>query len=542
VARALAAAVVASLLAVSGAGGAATQQTPKRGGTVVIAGGIHVACLNPLSALCGDRQASSSGGLPLELIQTLEGDFQTEPDLTYQPDLLSSVTWTRKPPYRLTYRIRPGARWSDGVPVTASDFVFSFKAFLKMFDLLFDDPLRTIRRVQALDAKTFRVTLRSRSAQWHYFFFIVLPRHALVGQDLTSIWQKGIDDPSSGRAIGTGPFLVRSFDQLSGELTLVRNPRYWGPHKAYLDQIIFRDVQDPIEAIREGAVDLVPDVPQGGVLELRQAPGVKVVAGPGRFWEHFEIRIGPGGNPLLRKRSIRQALAYGIDRAAIVRKLFGDVVPAAKPIDSAIFLKQSPNYRANWQIYSHRPAEARKLLERTGCRRGMDGIYVCGGERLSLRFVTTAGNPNRQRTLELVQAQLRRVGIEVTPVYAPPSALFGQILPSGDFDVILFALDFSQELFYRFSLFGCGGGQNYSGYCNAQVTRDLRASRFRLDQDARATPLNRVDVQMARDVPVIPLYQRPHFFAYRASLHGVRENLLEGLNWNSEDWWLAERH
>ena len=75
------------------------------------------------------------------------------------------------------------------------------------------------------------------------------------------------------------------------------------------------------------------------------------------------------------------------------------------------------------------------------------------------------------RTLELVQAQLRQVGVEVVPSYAAPSA-HDQILESGDFDVTLFVWIQGDETGHH-DLFGCGGQQNYTGYCQRLVTADL---------------------------------------------------------------------
>ena len=102
-------------------------------------------------------------------------------------------------------------------------------------------------------------------------------------------------------------------------------------------------------------------------------------------------------------------------------------------------LTQSRHYESNWSAYRYRPAQARRLLGQAGCRRGADGIFSCGGKRLSLRFVTTAGVPFRAQALPLIQAQLRAAGVEVVPVFAPPPSFFGQILPQGAFDVALFS-------------------------------------------------------------------------------------------------------
>ena len=151
---ALAAALAVSLLAVSGAGGAGAQ-TPKRGGTLVFAQPApEPACLNLLVPQC-------IGAAGIQLISVwrlvLEAPFDLGGDLTWRPGLVSSATFTTRPPYTLTYRIRPEARWSDGTPVTARDFAFTHATILR-YD---NGPLKTlhseVRSVRAVDPKTVRV-------------------------------------------------------------------------------------------------------------------------------------------------------------------------------------------------------------------------------------------------------------------------------------------------------------------------------------------------------------------------------------------------
>ena len=115
-ARALTAALAAALLvAVPGAGGAPGAETPRRGGTVVFGpAAFEPACLNPL--VCGYAPVDQ---------KVLTPAFAVAPDLTLKPMLVSGVDFTRRPPFTLTYHIRPEARWSDGVPVTARDFTFT---------------------------------------------------------------------------------------------------------------------------------------------------------------------------------------------------------------------------------------------------------------------------------------------------------------------------------------------------------------------------------------------------------------------------------
>src|SRR5262245_34842284 len=121
---AVAAAIAASLLAVSGASGT-SEQTPKRGGTVVFGPVQEPGCLNPVNATC----LSLPGFWIFD--STLEPAFATAPDFSARPQLVSGATFTTRPPFTLTYHIRSEARWSDGVPVTARDFVFTHHARVK---------------------------------------------------------------------------------------------------------------------------------------------------------------------------------------------------------------------------------------------------------------------------------------------------------------------------------------------------------------------------------------------------------------------------
>jgi peptide/nickel transport system substrate-binding protein len=535
VARALAAAIAVSLLAVSGAGGSGVQ-TPKRGGTVAIPGvfgGIREpACLNPLR---------SCGGAALEHIEeVLEGAFELGPDRV-RPNLVTRAEFTTKPPFTLTYRIRPEARWSDGVPITARDFVFTHET-TRRADLAagLDTPHATlVRSIRAVDAKTVRVVLRDRFSDWRIRLFeVVFPRHALIGENLQEVWTDQIDNPKTGAPIGSGPFLVQRYDR-GRQLVLRRSPRYWGPHPAYLDRLVIRfGIDDPVEALRSGALDIYPvrlGLDPSAARDFLRISGLEHRLSDGFRWEHFEIRMRDGGHPALQRKLVRRALAYGIDRMALVRGVFGGLAPRLRPAESAVFLPSSPHYRPNWLRYRHRPEFARRLLAQAGCRRGTDGIYSCGGERLSLRFVANSGVASRSRAFELVQSQLRGIGVEVRPIFSPNAAI-PQIISSGAWDVWIIAYTYVPELAVDHS-FRCQGPANVTGYCQRLVTRELDQAGRILDADKYARALNRADAQMARDVPVIPLWQEPSLATWRSTIRGFvpSEPLVA---WDAENWWL----
>ncbi len=120
--------------------------------------------------------------------------------------------------------------------------------------------------------------------------------------------------------------------------------------------------------------------------------------------------------------------------------------------------------------------------------------------------------------------------------FAPPGILFNQIMPSGAFDAVELARFPSLDAIGA-EAYGCGRAFNYTGYCQRLVTRDLDQSDRILDAGQRARVLNRADAQMAKDVPVIPLFQTPNVIAYRATIRNVAAASVHEL-WNAENWWL----
>ena len=422
---------VAAVLAA--AAGAAT--TPQRGGTVVTAR-PPLTCLNPFGP-CNIPHFD-----PV-LTQVLEGAFEVGPDLVFRPNLVSRVTIGRNP-FTLTYHIRPQARWNDGKQVSSADFGFTYRTFSTRQTPAEEgtrELYAKIRRFRELGPKTFVIELREPFADWRTFFDLVLPRHALTGEDITAVWRNRIDNPKTGRPIGNGPFLVSRLEP-GRRLILVRNPSYWGPRTAHLDRFIFAlptyDPADPLGPLRRNEIDFTATPPGFAApltaalaAEARRIPGWRVVAWPTLANEHLAFRVGPGGHPALRSRLVRQAIAYGIDRVEIARRANADLGARARPLDSTVFLASEPFYRPNWSVYRYDPARSRRLLEQAGSRRGADGIYSCAGEPLRLRFYTTAGSAGRELAVQLMRTQLRQAGVRSTRSTLRPAPSSARSCPAA---------------------------------------------------------------------------------------------------------------
>ena len=246
-----------------------------------------------------------------------------------------------------------------------------------------------------------------------------------------------IDDPRTGRPIGSGPFLVQEWKR--GErLTLVRNPRYWG-RRAFLDRIDIRFTLDPsgvVELFRQGADVALYQFSGDLVAALSRVPDVRRSSSPtAPGWEHLPSALAAE----VTRRS-RTSASGGRSRSASIAWPSSGTC-SARPdgncgrwtaSSSAAMLR-----RPNWGIYRYRPQEAVRQLQLAGCRRAATASS-CAGEPLSFELVSRNVIARRVRTLERVQDQLRRVGIEVRPTYATPAGHDG-LLETGEFDVTLFA-------------------------------------------------------------------------------------------------------
>ena len=184
-------------------------------------------------------------------------------------------------------------------------------------------------------------------------------------------------------------------------MILVRNSRYSGPHAPYLDRVVLRFCQSCPPAgnprpggfagLRQRDVDMAFTRDPTIISGLRSIPGVKVLDIPAKTpWLPPPCALGAGGHPALRGtqgKLVRRALAYGIDREAMARTILGGLRPdlpgerQRRPLEHASLLRSELG--ASTAIAPPLPAAS---SSKRVARRGADRIYVCAGERLSLRL------------------------------------------------------------------------------------------------------------------------------------------------------------
>lgn len=477
--------------------------------------------------------------------EVLEGAMEAQPDFTYAPNLVEAEPEVTEDPFTLTYKIRDEAQWNDGTPVSSDDFIFTMDTIMnKDNDMASRAGYDKITDAEAINEKTVKFTFSEAYAGWRDLFNPIYPKHAIEGEDFNKVWNKCWCD-GDGNPISSGPWLFDTWNKGS-ELTLVRNDEYWGEHTAYADELVFRflpETSTEIQSLLGDEVSVIYPSPQLELKRLTGNPDITVATAAGTTWEHIDIQVGPNApNPALSNDFVRQAFAYAIDRDALVTQMFKDLSPELVPLNNTIYMTNAPEYVGNWEQYSLDVAKATALLEDNGCKKGADGIYVCDGERLSFEFTSTTGNALRELAFEIIQEQVKAAGIELESTFGEAADVFGtKILVAGNYDLFMFAWVGNPDPAGSVEIWKCKGSQNFTGYCNEEVSKLLDSSNVLLNNDERAAALNEADALMAQDIPTIPLYQKPTVLAYNIIVHGMEDNpTQEGPTWNSEEWWIEQ--
>jgi peptide/nickel transport system substrate-binding protein len=470
----------------------------------------------------------------------IRGAFLFTPQFTYKPDLISRYKLQTRP-MRVTYYIRKNAHWNDGVQVTGKDFRFTWQTATNPKYKEHIDPLgwEDIRSVTG-NGKVVKVTYKRNFAAWRGLFSYVLPQHALAGSDMLTVWNDCICNPKKNNApISNGPFLLTRFDRGSG-ITLTRNSRGWHGKRAKLDSIVFRfitNTNSEIQAIRSGEVDAIYPQPQLALADLRGQAGLRVVSHVGLQFEHIEISQSAKGNPLAKQKWLRQALMSAVNRSAAARALYGTLNPTVGPLQSLVRLKGEKGYSNDFGKWNYSIAKVNQLMNAHNCSKGGDGIFRCGGTKVSFDFASTTGNALRALAFTIFQDQAQKAGIEFRNGFVPAGTLFGSKLPAHDFDLAMFTYLVTVDPHYNVSILSCGNPGNYTEYCNRTATNLLARSDRELNVAKRLALIKRVGKIVADDIPMIPLFQRPTYLVYKTSVKGMVDNASsQGPSFNAENW------
>lgn len=437
----------------------------------------------------------------------------------------------------IVYRLRPQVRWSDGVPVTSDDVIFTLRAIL--------DPRNPVPSHEGYDlidraaARGPHVVVFHLKRAWApavdtFFSYgfrpqFVLPAHVLRRQAPLA------QAPFNGApTVGDGPYRFVSWRR--GESMLyVANDRYWrGPPRSQrLDIRIIPDPATNLVLLQSGELDwnLIAPVQQN---TLRSNAGIAYRYVPTGVVAGIVMNLA---HPPLDDVRVRRAIAMSIDRPGISRK----ITLSRYPVTDAIQPRFSWAFDPAVKEPQYDPGGADKLLDEAGWPRGSDGMRRKNGAQLTLLYVQFKETATGVRVATAAQAMLRQRGIDVTMKTVANAELFlphTGVLASGNFDLAYVPYTMGSDPDDS-SILRCGAPSNYMRYCNPRVDALETAALASPSRPSRKIIYGRIERLVAADVPLLYLFNADYIYAYRTQLRGFYPNAFLP-TWNAAAWQLTK--
>ncbi|TCO77621.1 peptide ABC transporter substrate-binding protein [Chromatocurvus halotolerans] len=437
----------------------------------------------------------------------------------------------------ITFYLNPEARWSNGDPVTAQDFVWSWQRALnpkignQVADVVFyhirnaeayhlgriDDP--DAIGVQALDAHTLRVALEYSNpfALLKFTYVYLAPVHRATIEahgaptDRFSPWTRPVN------FVGNGPFTLDEW-KMQRFVKVKRNPYYWDRDNVALNGIVFRPIESSTteeKMFRSGQLHTALNPPNSKIPDYRAQSETPLVEGPFMGIYYYMMNME---HPPLDNGRVRRAMALSIDRETLARSVLQDTVTAW----SSYVPFGMPDYE-HTHILDFDPEAARRLLAEAGYPGG------AGFPALTLKY-NTAEN-HRSVAIAVQQMWKQHLNIDVQ-IANEEWRVYLDSLDQHNYDIARmgWVADIYPGSFLDTMI--STGGTNRTGFANAEYDRiileDLRATP---DKDAQMQLYQRAERIFLEETPLIPIYAYKTKRLVQPSLQGMPANAGDMLNY-----------
>jgi peptide/nickel transport system substrate-binding protein len=432
---------------------------------------------------------------------------------------------------RVTFHLRKGVQWQDGVEFTAEDVLFTYH---KMMDPNVATPYRgdfeRVEKITVPDPYTVEIRYKEPFAPGLASWGIgIIPKHLLEGRDLNT-------DEFNRKPVGTGPFKMKEW--VTGQkIVLAANDGYF-EGRPPLDEFIYRIIPDNATMFLElkaGGLDFM------GLSPIQHQRQTDTDEFKRRFTKYRYPAFAYtylGYNlqdPRFADRRVRQALAMAIDKRAIIEGVqLGLGRPATQPVPP-----ESWAYQPDVTPLEYDPERAIRLLAEAGWTdTDGDGLLNQNGQPFRFTIMTNQGNEERAKSAEIIQQSLKKVGIEVSIRIVEWQAFLHQFIDKRRFEAIILGWSLGRDP-DSFDIWHSSktkeGEFNFVSYNNPEVDRLLLEGRRTCDQEQRKKIYSRIHERIAEDQPYTFLYYPDSLPILHKRFKGVEPSPI-GILYNLHQW------
>jgi peptide/nickel transport system substrate-binding protein len=433
---------------------------------------------------------------------------------------------------RITYHLRRGVRFADGVELTSADVAFTYRAIFDPRNRATSvEPYRRIASLQTPDRYTVVVRLhrpwnaavRVLFAEADYVYGI-LPKHAFAD---TSV----VGSPWENAPFGTGPFRVKTW--LRGDRIIFEANPYYRP-RPKLRQIVLHivpNLNSNFVALQSRAVD-VGTLTAENAVEAEHIAGIRVLRIPENATRLLYLQTQAVPTNDIR---VRRAIAHALDYGALAGAWRNQFPPATSFLPPPIVRWRSVAIPP----YAHDAALASRMLDAAGWRL-QHGVRFKNGMPLGGIIGVNSEDPINVRIATLVQAQLAAAGMQFSIKANPVRVWFSPdgLLRNGKATIVgetwVGGSDPEESLNFR-CVQAVKGDENHSFYCSKQFEALFDDQARTPSVSQRDADFNAIQVLLHRDVPVIPLYYEDRLLGVSDRVKVYRLNML-WIPVNPESW------
>ncbi len=526
----------------AGASAPASVAAVKPGGKLTIAAGADFTNFNPLSA-AGDTTGQRQQQWPF-----YPHPFLTTPEgaIVVNDAFLESAKVISPSPMKVEYKIKKTAVWSDGTPITAADFQYT--QFVqdpkkcKECKAAFTEGYSSMTDIaSADDGRTVTITFAKPFAQWQVLFNYILPAHVAktYGTEVVAFNDGFTKEPPK---VSGGPYVVSDYKK-GISMTMSKNPKWYGK-PANLDTIVTRYISgqgEQLTALQNGEVDMVYQTPtQDTMNQAKALQGVTVKVGA--IWTYYHLGMKTTGD-IMSDAALRKGIAQAINLADIRTRTVGQFANEIPLMKSAAFVPgQKYQGVAAYQETTDKlkvgtgdTKAALATLEAAGYKL-VDGKLTKNGVAVrSLSMLTLSTDQLRMQMAQLVQSQLKQIGLTVT-IDPADSARYSTALRAGSFDIMATgtALDLGSLSLAQW--YDTKGARSF-GYSNPEADKLFAQAETEVDPAKLVALMNKIDETLIGDGVVLPLFATPYMAVYKNTFTNIFVNPSKyGTTMNVEEW------